>query len=395
MSEPRYHIIFSTLVEGRQPGQVYHDLADLFTIDQALIQQIFACQGAVVKSDLDRETAEQYLQIILAAGAICVIEPMPSAGSAPAGEPDSPPDTQDNGAVPESLPAVEQDTELYGTDSDPAPQQPDHKFHMETDAGRDALDFHDPVFAALLLLAGALVPIMSGSGPLHWPWVFAFEPQPPGLLWWVVLPVAAAGMLMLLRAPASSLMVVFAGVATLLGTSVILWEATLVLPLRILPLDRVSALLLVLPLLGAPICSAACRAMDELGELVMLRLLAACGSLLIIIPAGAAFFATAAIWARWPIILLLLLLLLYAALTFVCACLSAVPESFLNQVRLLGLLLVCWAPLAVFLAHLPQSESDNGAALVLGVLKAGLLYYGALLAIATGLRNEFLYRFEK
>ena len=81
MPEPRYHIIFSTLIEGRQPAQVYNELAGLFKISQEHVQQIFARQGAVVKSDLDRATAEQYVQVILAAGAICVIEPMPSEGS--------------------------------------------------------------------------------------------------------------------------------------------------------------------------------------------------------------------------------------------------------------------------------------------------------------------------
>lgn len=384
MAEQRYHIIFSTLIEGWQPGRVYHDLADLFKIDQDLVQQIFACQGSIVKSDLDRATAEQYVQIILAAGAICVIEPMPPDGSPVAAAMDVMPEEPNDPGRIEPPP-----------DTDHPPQQPDREFHADTETGRDVTGFHTPVLAALLLLAGACMPVLSSSGQLHWPWRFAFEPQPSGLLWWAILPVMVVGMLVLLRRPAFSLIVAFTGAVLLLVTVVVLWEAVLIVPLRILPLGRASALAYVLPLLGAAICSAACSAMDELGELIMLRLLAACGSLAILIPACGALFNPATIWGRWPLILLLLLLLMYAALVLVCACLPSVPAVLLQQVRLLSMLLVCWAPIAVFLAHLPLSEPDTGRALFMAVLKMGLLYYGALAAIAGGLRAEFLYRFEK
>jgi hypothetical protein len=73
----------------------------------------------------------------------------------------------------------------------------------------------------------------------------------------------------------------------------------------------------------------------------------------------------------------------------------SVSEFILDQVRLLGMFLVCWAPIAVFLAHLPLSEPDTGRALFMAVLKAGLLYYGACAAVSGGLRAELLYRFEK
>ncbi len=392
MSDSRYHIIFSTLIDGRQPAQVHHDLADLFKIDQELVQQIFACQGAVVKSDLDRAAAEQYVQIILAVGAICVIEPMPSESSGTEAVCPTP-EALDDLAQVSSSPVARNDVEVRVSDSEQVPQQED-EFFIEGTNG-DVPGFRVPVFAALLLLAGVCVPVLSASGQMHWPWQFAFEPQPPGLLWWVVLPVAAAGMFALFRAPAFSLIVVFMGVAALLGITVVFWEAALIMPLHILPLDRAAALAYVLPLLGVAICSAVCSAMDDLGELIMLRLLAVCGSLAVLIPACIALFTADTIWGRWPLILLLLLLLLYAVLVFVCASLSSVSGSFLYQVRLLGVLLMCWAPIAVFMAHLPLIEPDTGSALVTAVLKAGLLYYGALAAIAGGLRTEFLYRFEK
>jgi hypothetical protein len=127
----------------------------------------------------------------------------------------------------------------------------------------------------------------------------------------------------------------------------------------------------------------------------MLRLLAVCGSLAVLIPVCVALFTAGTVWGRWPLLLLLLLLLLYAVLVCVCACLPSVPEIFLRQVKLLGMFLVCWAPIAVFLVHLPLSEPDTGRALFMAVLKTGLLYYGTLAAIAGGLRTEFLYRFEK
>jgi len=394
MPEPRYHIIFSTLIEGRNPERVYHDLADLFKIDQELVQRIFACQGAVVKRDLDREAAEQYVQIILAAGAICVIEPMPAAAGSFAAA-DVPTSAYAGAAADDPAPE-----EGSGSDSTDEPlRQPDPVFCAETVQSEDVPGrqsiFRVPGFAALLLLAGALSPVVSGSARLYWPWRFAFEPQPPGLLWWVLLPGAAAAMIALLRGPAFSLIVLGAGAVALLGGTVVLWEAALIIPLSILPVDRAAALAFVMPLLGAAVCSAACSAMEDLGELIMLRLLAACGSLAVLIPASAALFSGGSVWGRWPLILLLLLMMLYAVLALVCAFMPAVPETLLKQVRILGVLLVCWAPVAVFLAHLPPAEPDTAATLCAAVLKIGLLYYGALSAIACGLHNEFLYRFEK
>ncbi len=393
MPAPRYHIIFSTLIEGRQPVQVYHDLADLFKIDQELVQQIFTRQGVVVKSDLDRATAEQYIQVILAAGAICVIEPMPP-GSGAVVAADPLPEAQDDSGRAEPRPGAEKKVDSFVPDTDLFFSRLKDESCIE-DADGETLKFRTPVFAAFLLLAGACFPIVSGSGQVHWPWQFVFEPQPPGLLWWVLLPVAAVGMLALLRAPAFSLIVACVGAVTLLSISVVLWEAALVLPLRILPFDRMAALVYILPLLGAAVCSAACRAMHDLGELVLLRLLAICGSLAVLIPAVTALFSAGMIWARWSMILLLLLLLLYAGLVFVCVCLPSVSEFMLCQIRLLSMLLVCWAPLAVFLAHLPLHEPDTSRALFMAVLKAGLLYYGALVAVTGGLRTGLLYRFEK
>ncbi len=393
MPEPRYHIIFSTLIEGRNPEQVYHDLADLFKIDPELVQRIFACQGAVVKRDLDREAAEQYVQIILAAGAICVIEPMPAnAGSGTAR-------MYASGQDVEAAEKQDPDEASPLCASDEPIRQPEPAFRVEVASGDAAAGRHSivraPGFASLLLLAGALAPVVSGGARLYWPWRFAFEPQPPGLLWWVLLPAAAAAVIALLRGPACSLIVLCAGAAALLGGTVVLWEAALIVPLRILPADSAAALAFALPLLGAAVCSAACGAMEELGELVMLRLLAACGGLAVIVPVCAALFRGGPLWGRWPLILLLLMLLLYAVLALVCAFLPAVPETLVRQVRLVCMLLVCWAPCAVFLAHLPPQAPDSVAALIAAVLKTGLLYYGALAAIACGLRNEFLYRFEK
>ncbi|MBM4311243.1 MAG: hypothetical protein FJ119_09915 [Deltaproteobacteria bacterium] len=394
MPEPRYHIIFSTLIDGRNPEQVYHDLADLFKIDQDLVQRIFACQGAVVKRGLDREAAEQYVQIILAAGAICVIEPMP-ADTGRADAAGAPAYGREDGAAENQALHEEKGP---GVADEPI-RQPDSVFRAEAvsgdeGAGRQSI-VRAPGFGALLLLAGALSPVMSGSARLYWPWQFAFEPQPPGLLWWVLLPAVAGALIALLRGPACSLIVLCAGAVALLGGTVVLWEAALIVPLRILPADRPAALAFVLPLLGAALCSAACSAMEDLGELFMLRLLAACGSVAVIFPACAALFSGGPVWGRWPLILLLLLLLLYAVLALVCAFLPAVPEALLRQVRLLCVLLVCWAPFAVLLAHLPPAAPDSTAALIAAVLKTALLCYGALAAIACGLRNEFLYRFEK
>jgi len=184
-------------------------------------------------------------------------------------------------------------------------------------------------------------------------------------------------------------------VRALLGGTVLLWEAALIVPLRMLPADRAAALTFVLPLLGAALCSAVCSAMQELGELVMLRLLAACGSLAVLIPCFAALFSGGAVWGRWSLILLLLLMMLYAVLALTCAFLPAVPEMLLKQARLLTILLACWAPAAVFLAHMPPAAPDTVGTLIAAVLKTGLLCYGALAAVICGLHNEFLYRFEQ
>ncbi len=398
MSEPRYQIIFSTLIEGRHTAKVYHDLSDLFKIGEELVERIFACQGAVVKSDLDRAAAEQYVQIILAAGAICVIEPMPSASGA----------TDDKAGLQPAAHVLPPDR--TGRDPDKAParetcsahvadQKLDFVLRMDTDAGSAAGDrtsrLRAPGLAALMLLAGAVAPVMSGSGQLYWPWRFMFEPQPPGLLWWVIVPLAAAGLIVLLRSPAFSLAVSVTGAAVALLCMFFLWEAALIVPLRIMPVDRAGALCFVVAFLGAALCSAACNAMENLGELIMLRLLAACGSLAVLIPVCAVLFNSGPVWGRWSLILLLLLLLLYAGMTCACALLPAVPETLLNQVRLLGLLLLFWAPPAVFLAHLPLGAPDTAQTLLWAVFKTAMLYYGALAAAAGGLRNEFLYRFER
>lgn len=385
MPDLRYHIIFSALIEGRQPAQVYHDLADLFHINETLVQKIFACQGAVVKRDLDRAAAEQYVQIILAAGAICVIEAMPDAvQNADAAE--TPACGPDHCAAAQAVETPDIKTRRPDTVPFAA---------ADNDTSEQQSMLHAPGFSALLLFAGACLPVMSGSGRLYWPWQFAFEPQPPGLAWWVVLPAAAAACIVLLRSRAGSLIVACAGAAALLGQTVVLWEAALIVPLRMLAHDRAGALLFALVLLGAAVCSAACSAMEELGELIMLRVLAACGSLAIAIPACAALVNPGTIWDRWSLILLLLLLALFAVCALGCAVLPAVPETLLQQVRLLCAVLMCWAPVAVFLAHLPLSESDTIGMLLLAILKFGLLCYGALAAVACGLRNEFLYRFEK
>lgn len=394
MSEPRYHIVFSTLIEGRQPSRVYHDLAELFNIDEALVRRIFACQGAVVKNDLDRATAEQYVQVILAAGAICLIEPMPS-GPATA---DAPPSQQAAAGDGPSAPVdSEQQARPHDPDGTPCPTAALRS--ADTTAAKSvssrAGSSSAPAFAALLLLAGAAMPLLSGSGQLYWPWLFVFEPQPPGLLWWVLVPAAAALLIALLRLPAFSLAVTITGLAALCTITAVLWEASLIIPLRILPLDRLSALALAAALAGTAVCAGACAAMEELGGLVPLRLLAAGGSLAVILPACAALFSAGAIWHSWPMILLLLILTLLGAMAFACSVCPAVPDALLCQVRLLCRILICWAPAAVLIAHLPPEPPDTHAVLLMAVLKTALLYYGPLLAIAAGLRNEFLYRFEK
>jgi len=392
MPDTRYHIIFSALIEDRPPAEVHHDLADLFSIDEERVRKIFARQGVIVKSNLDRVSAEKYVQIILAAGAICLIEPMPTNSSDVSAE-ESPAIAAKDIPQPGPPLNMKYDAETCSSDANHTEQQSPQS-RMEN-ADRETPAFSTPALAALLLLASAALPLISHAGELHWPWSFVFELAPTGLLWWAVLPIAAAGILALLRAPAFSLIVVFVGILTLLSCTVVFWEAALVVPLRFLPLDRTVALAYVLPLLGAAVCNAACSAIGELGELIMLRLLAACGSLAIFIPVCLCLFTAGEVWGRWPLILLLLLLLLYAILVFACSCLPSVPEFFLHQVRLLGIFLICWAPVAAFLAHVPLTEPDTGKALFMAILKTGLLYYGALAAISGGLRTEFLYRFEK
>jgi hypothetical protein len=389
MPEPRYHIIFSALIEGRQPAQVYHDLAELFNIDEQQVQKIFSGQGAVVKRDLDRAAAEQYVQIILAAGAICIIEAMPDATQVTVAS-----KTQVRESLDSGPPAVKAVMKTPDTETRQQHAVPSADIHPEDDSDHQNM-VRAPGLAALLLFAGACVPVLSGSGRLYWPWQLIFESQIPGMAWWVVLPAATGAFIVLLRGRAISLAVICAGAVALLGGTVVLWEAALVIPLRILPLDRSGALLFAVPLLGAALCSAACSAMEELGELIMLRVLAACGSLALAVPACAALVNPGSVWGRWSLILLLLLVVLYAVCVLGCAVLPTVPEILMQQVRLLFSVIMYWAPIAVFLAHLPLSRPETIGMLLLAVLKAGLLYYGALAALVCGLRNEFLYRFEK
>ena len=73
--EGRYSIIFTgKLVQGIAPATVLENLARLFKSDAAKIRSIFSAPGAVIRKDLDAETARRYVAALKSAGAVCGIQ---------------------------------------------------------------------------------------------------------------------------------------------------------------------------------------------------------------------------------------------------------------------------------------------------------------------------------
>jgi len=87
MTEKKYHVVFSgDVAQGEAIPNVKERMAALFKTSAASIESLFNKKIAVIKKDVDQETAQKYVQLIRRTGAICRIVPA-EARSTPAPQP--------------------------------------------------------------------------------------------------------------------------------------------------------------------------------------------------------------------------------------------------------------------------------------------------------------------
>jgi hypothetical protein len=97
MAESNYQIEFEGKLTGERPlDEVKRNLAALFKMNAAQIENLFSGKPVVIKKDIDQATAAKYQAAFQKAGAVCSI-----AGGAPAAAPKAPP-----AATPNRAPAA-------------------------------------------------------------------------------------------------------------------------------------------------------------------------------------------------------------------------------------------------------------------------------------------------
>ena len=71
----QYQLVFNgTLSDGQNPVDVKRNLASLFKIDAAKVDQLFDQLPVVVKKNVDYDSALKYQQALRKAGAVCQVE---------------------------------------------------------------------------------------------------------------------------------------------------------------------------------------------------------------------------------------------------------------------------------------------------------------------------------
>lgn len=103
MAEKKYNVVFSgDVVQGQSIKEIKSRMAALFKTSVETIESIFKQKAAVIKRNVDHETAKKYVQMIQKTGAICRIIPI---------EPTSAPTPQ---AVKPTSPSPEKKVEPSG-----------------------------------------------------------------------------------------------------------------------------------------------------------------------------------------------------------------------------------------------------------------------------------------
>ena len=91
MTEKKYHVVFSgEVAEGEAIDNIKERMAVLFKTSSANIDALFKQKNAVIKRNVDEETAQKYVLMIRKTGAICRIAPADPA-SAPSSQAQKPP----------------------------------------------------------------------------------------------------------------------------------------------------------------------------------------------------------------------------------------------------------------------------------------------------------------
>ena len=79
MAEKKYNVVFSgDVVQGQSIKEIKARMAALFKTSAESIESIFKQKAAVIKRNVDHETAKKYVQMIQKTGAICRIIPIES-----------------------------------------------------------------------------------------------------------------------------------------------------------------------------------------------------------------------------------------------------------------------------------------------------------------------------
>jgi hypothetical protein len=118
-----YQLVFNgTLSKGNNLGEVKRNLASLFKIDAAKVDQLFEQLPVVVKKNVDYDAAMKYQQALRKAGAICQVEETIQNIEPPVMEKAAPPPltyTPDMSAtdvdyIPDSQPVKSEDVQKEG-----------------------------------------------------------------------------------------------------------------------------------------------------------------------------------------------------------------------------------------------------------------------------------------
>ena len=80
----RYRLVFhGKYLPGLNPADVSANLAELFKVPLARVEQLLATQPAVIKQDVSVEQGNRYLEVLAEAGLITHLEPVTEPGVEP------------------------------------------------------------------------------------------------------------------------------------------------------------------------------------------------------------------------------------------------------------------------------------------------------------------------
>jgi ribosomal protein L7/L12 len=105
MTESNYQIVFEGKLTGERPlEEVKRNMAALFKMNAAQVENLFAGKPVVIKKDIDQATASKYQAAFQKAGALCAIVGG-NSGTTPAAKPAQPSAAQNRAPAATATPA--------------------------------------------------------------------------------------------------------------------------------------------------------------------------------------------------------------------------------------------------------------------------------------------------